>query len=356
MKTIGRLILSAIFLILTALLASLANGMPQQLFAFYPVLSANIQAGISSVTAAVPFAVWEVLVLLMVLWAIYTLVRVFREKGKGLLYWLSGIVLTVSTLVFVFTALWGLNHFSSGVCRSLDLPVREYSEEELRSATQYYAEQANALAQSVTRDESGCARLSDFSELAERAGSGYAQLSQQYPVFRDALPTVKKLASWPLFSRFGVTGIFICFTAEPCVNPDTYETWLPFTMCHELAHLQSVAAEDEANFCAYLACMENENPEFRYSGAYAAYTYCHNALSKVDAQAAAEIFATLDPGIVADVHAANAHYARYEGKVQDAAQKVNDVYLKVFDEESGVQSYGEAADLLIAWYLQKKAD
>ena len=56
-----------------------------------------------------------------------------------------------------------------------------------------------------------------------------------------------------------------------------------------------------------------------------------------------------------DCAAANAHYDRYEGKVQDAAQKVNDTYLKAFSEESGVQSYGEAADYLIAWYLQKSA-
>ena len=60
-------------------------------------------------------------------------------------------------------------------------------------------------------------------------------------------------------------------------------------------------------------------------------------------------------GVVADIRAANEHYAQYEGKVQDAAQKVNDTYLKAFSEESGVQSYGEAADLLIAWYLKNNA-
>ena len=58
---------------------------------------------------------------------------------------------------------------------------------------------------------------------------------------------------------------------------------------------------------------------------------------------------------VTDAQAANEHYVQYEGKVQDAAQKVNDAYLKAFSEESGVQSYGEVADLLIAWYLQKTA-
>ena len=41
--------------------------------------------------------------------------------------------------------------------------------------------------------------------------------------------------------------------------------------------------------------------------------------------------------------------------MQDAAQQVNDAYLKAFDEEDGVESYGKAADLLIAWYLQETA-
>ena len=120
----------------------------------------------------------------------------------------------------------------------------------------------------------------------------------------------------------------------------------------ELAHRQAVTAEDDANFCAYLACMASEDDDFRYSGAFGAYIYCHNALSKIDKTAAGQIWSTLSEGVLADIRAANAHYEQYEGKVQDAAQKVNDTYLKAFSEESGVQSYGEAADLLIAWYLK----
>ena len=163
------------------------------------------------------------------------------------------------------------------------------------------------------------------------------------------------MASWRLFSQTGTTGIFICFTAEACVNPDTYTAWIPFTMCHELAHRQAVTAEDDANFCAYLACMASEDDDFCYSGAFGAYIYCHNALSKIDKTAASQIWSTLSEGVLANIRAANEHYAQYEGKVQDAAQKVNDTYLKAFSEESGVQSYGEAVDLLIAWYLKNNA-
>ena len=352
MKAIGRAILSAILLVLTALMAAFAHFAPELVFRYYPDWSRKMLAAISSVTTRLPIALWEILLVLLVLWALYTLIRVFSAK-KSLLRWLSGLLLGASAGLLLFVGLWGLNHFGPGVGEELGLSVREYSKEELIAAARYYGAQASGLAQSVSRDEQGRAQLGDFSSLASQAGAGYEKLAQRYARFTGSLDPVKPLASWKLFSRMGNTGIFICFTAESCVNPDTYEAWLPFTMCHELAHRQAVAAEDEANFCAYLACMENETPAFRYSGAFAAFIYCDNALSEVDSSAAAALWSELDPAILTDARAANAHYAQYEGRVQDVAQKVNDVYLKAFSEESGVQSYGEVTDLLIAYYLQK---
>ena len=354
MKAIGRVILSAIFLVLTGLMAAFANYAPQLVFAFYPAWSRKMLAAISSVTSLLPIALWEILLVLIVLWFFYTLIRVFSGKS-GLLKWLSGVLLGASVGLFLFVGLWGLNHFGPGVGENLDLDVREYSKEELIAAAKYYGMQASSLADSVSRDEQDRVRLGDFSVLAKQAGAGYDKLARKYEQFTGSHDPVKPLASWKLFSKMGNTGIFICFTGESCVNPDTYEAWIPFTMCHEIGHRQAVAAEDEANFCAYLACMENDAPEFRYSGAFAAFIYCDNALAKVDGKAAEELWSGIAPGVLADARAANEHYAQYEGKVQDVAQKVNDAYLKAFSEESGVQSYGEVTDLLIAYYLQNAA-
>ena len=352
MRTIGRLLLSAIFLVLTVLLVLAAKYAPALVFSVYPAFSRKALSLISSVTSAIPLAVWEILAGLAVLWLLYTFVCIFTRR-RSILCWLAGIVLAVCVGVFVFVALWGLNHFGPSVGEELNLSVREYTKQELTQATKYYADQVNRLSAGVSRDTQGLSHFEDFDALAKKAGEGYDALAARYELFTGSHDPVKKLTTWRMFSQFGITGIFICFTAESCVNPDTYEVWLPFTMCHELAHRQTVAAEDGANFCAYLACMENSSPEFQYSGAIAAYVYCHNALYKADKMAAGEIWNTLADGVRADIQAANTHYAQYEGKVQDAATKVNDTYLKAFSEESGVQSYGEAADLLIAWYLQK---
>ena len=294
MRTIGRLLLSAIFLVLTALLVLVAKYAPALVFSFYPELSRKALGVISAVTSAVPLAVWELLAGLAILWLLYTFVRIFTQH-RSFLCWLAGIVLGVCVGLFVFVALWGLNHFGPSVGEQLGLSVREYTKQELQKATEYYAAQVNRLSGLVPRDADSLAHLDDFETLSKQAGAGYDKLAQR----------------------------------------------------------QTVAAEDGANFCAYLACMENESPEFQYSGAIAAYVYCHNALYKADKTAASEIWADLSDGVRADIQAANEHYAQYEGKVQDAATKVNDTYLKAFSEESGVQSYGEAADLLIAWYLKQ---
>lgn len=128
------------------------------------------------------------------------------------------------------------------------LSVREYTKQELTDATRYYAAQVNALADDVSRDNQGLARLSSFEELSKQAGAGYDKLAARYELFTGSHDPVKKLATWRMFSQFGITGIFVCFTGEACVNPDTYEVWLPFTMCHELAHRQTVARRGRRKF------------------------------------------------------------------------------------------------------------
>ena len=62
------------------------------------------------------------------------------------------------------------------------------------------------------------------------------------------------------------------------------------------------------------------------------YVYCHNALYKADKTAASGILGRPSRDGARRHSGGNAHYAQYEGKVQDAATKVNDTHLK-FDAE-----------------------
>ena len=349
MRTISRLILSAVFLLLTGLCVAAAVYAPELFFAFYTDFSKKILSFLSGVTGPFPFPVWEVVLVLIVLLAIYFLIRCFTQK-RSVLCWLAGVAELVCILVFLFVGLWGLNHYGPSVADRVGLTVTEYSRDQLKAATQYMADQASLWSDRVDRDENGDLAI-DFSAMAKTAGKAYEPLAKTNDFFDGSTAPVKRLLAGKVFSYMGTTGIFIAFSGESCVNPDTYAASVPFTMCHEAAHRLTVAPEDEANFCAFLACQASDDPAFQYSGWYSAFVYCYNALYKVDKNAAAEVWSTLSAQAVQDCRRANDHYDQYEGQVQDAAQKLNDTYLKAFSEESGVQSYGEVADLLIAWYL-----
>lgn len=352
LKPVRRLITAGSLLVLTAIIFLLAKYLPQFWFSFYPDASKAALAGIGAVTGLVPFCLWEILLLGIVIWGIVSFVLAI--KNKHVLSWLTGVLELAALLVFLFVALWGLNHFGPKVSEKLSLDVREYSVEELESATRYYAAMADKYANEVGRDEDGALVAPSFRELAAQ-GVADADAMEQ-PLFRAASRSVKPLLSSRLFSYMGITGIYLDLTAESCVNTETFIASLPYTIAHELSHSCAVSAEDDANYCAFLICENSENTLSRYSGYYSAYIYCHNALYKYAPETASEILSQTGELLRGDFRRSNEHYAQFEGPVKEVSEKVNDTYLKTFGEEKGVQSYGAVADMLIAHYLSGNAD
>lgn len=344
LKPVHRLIASGIILAVTAVLFLLAKFLPFLWFSFYPAASAAMLRGISTVTGAVPFCVWEILLLLLVLWGIISLIISICKVH--IIRWLTGVLEIAAILLLLFVAIWGLNHFGPSAADKLALNVREYTQDELYDATKYYASMADQYAVQVERDENGDVLLPEFRELADTAAAEFPKMPQ--PLFMNAAKTVKPLLSSHLFSYMGITGIFVDITAEPCVNKETYPVSMPFTMCHELSHSCAVAAEDDANFCAYLVCEHSSDPLLRYSGYYSAYIYCYNALYRENPTKASAVMNAACDELRHDCGCEAAYYEQFEGTVQDVAEKANDTYLKTFGEEQGVQSYGAVADMLIA--------
>ena len=164
------------------------------------------------------------------------------------------------------------------------------------------------------------------------------------------------LLSSKWFGKTGTTGIFIAFTGESSISSTTFTASVPFTMCHEIGHRMAFARENEANFAAFLACEASEDARFAYSGYYTAFLYCYNALRKVDAAAANEVWSGACDELRADCAAANSHYKKVEDqKVSQVTDKIYNSYLQTVGVESGRQSYGEVVDLLTAWYFTQEA-
>ncbi|MCQ2418760.1 MAG: DUF3810 domain-containing protein [Clostridia bacterium] len=346
-----RVIVAVSLLLLTGLLIAFAVLLPDFVFSFYPVFSRRVIGLLARISSLAPFALWEWIALGLVLWLLYSLTRSIIKRR--LLRWLSGVLLGVSIGVFLFVGLWGLNHFGPSLGERLDLEVQPSTEAELKQAAAFYLSRANALAAEVPRGEDGLFRPGDFKTLGAHAGDGYKVLAKENDLFDGSTVPVKRLASSKLFAKMAITGIFVDLTGESCVSDQTYFASLPFTMCHEVGHRMGLAAEDEANFAAFLACDASDDLSFRYSGYFEAFCYCYSALFDVNPSAAYAVFDGANDYVRSDYHGAAVHYEQVVSEVaSNVSDTVNNAYLKAFSESSGTKSYGEVTDLLIAWYKE----
>ena len=133
---------------------------------------------------------------------------------------------------------------------------------------------------------------------------------------------------------------------------------LPFTMCHEMAHRMCIAYERDANFAAFLAAINNPDPQFQYSGYFMAYRYCLAALGTVPGNAAVEARNRVEAGVSDylkfDMIQYDSFYrTRKNETATKVGDKVNSTYLQTSGDSSGLASYGEVCDLLVSWHIQE---
>ena len=291
----------------------------------YPV----VRGALSALTGWFSFSLAEWLLYALVLGAaVLLLVQLIRVACRRIpLHRFLRVLLCIGiaggVLLNLFYLTWGLCYFRQPLAARMELPVAARPVEELASLTELLARRAAALRQDVQEDADGV--------FTADMGAAFAALSEGL--------------SW-----LGIAGVYIGLTAEPNVNIHQPPLLVPAGAAHETAHQLGLASENEAEFAAFLSCAVSSDAAVRYSGAMHALLLCGNALARADAARYAEIVRTCyTDGMRRDLADYSAYWDAYEGKAQEAATSVNDNYLKHNAQPSGVASYGESVDLLLAF-------
>ena len=347
---------------LTELLKHLFHTHQDWFFPAYRRFSKGWMKIVSSAVSFTSYAVWDWVMLLLVIIMAGTLVKVIIRNRKGIMKWITAWILILSLINTYGVSVWSLNHYAPSVASEMGLEKSGFTEEELYEAAQYYTDRAAEYALLISRKENKDIDETAYplKDIAKAAGKSYEGLAERYEVFADG--SVKPVKLLTVFNKLmlwtGTSGIFVEFTGESSVPTNNALVDVPHTMCHEAAHRLGIASEEDANFAAYLACENSDDPYFRYSGYYSAFVYLYNKLSEVNKSLAGKLIQNAQKEgyelLFHDANTAAETYARYDTPVKEAGQKVNDATLKSFHEEAGVQSYGLVVDDLIAWYKTKK--
>lgn len=257
----------------------------------------------------------------------------------------------VSVVYFLFVIFCGINYYRYEFTRYSGLEVKESSKQELVALCELLIEDANEYRARLNTRE-GTARLLDDSiyDTARRAWYSMDKLSREYEVLRGNFSLPKPVSRSKLMSYLNITGFFFPFTFEANVNVHIPPYQVPSVMLHELVHLRGFMREDEANFIAYLASIKSGYDDFCYSGTMTALVYSMNALYSTDYNEFVRLYGLYSGDVKKDIEFSRNYWKKFDTGLADAADKVNDLYLKANDQDDGVRSYGRMVDLLLAYY------
>jgi hypothetical protein len=313
------------------------------------------------ITSVVDFSVAEFLYLIVILAVLIYIIRaviLLIKRGERLKRaYLTAVTLITAALVIYagVCLLWGVYYYSGTFSGENGIDSDMISVEQLKTVTYWFAGLANSYSLEIPHDKEGLADF-DIDEIFDKAETLYAQAEDTFPALKGPELRPKPMVFSYFMSYINFTGFFFPFTGEANVNVHSPDCLIPATVAHELAHQRGVAQEDEANFVAVMACMENGDPEYCYSAALLAYIHLGNALYSADKPSWENVYSTLNDWVRADLRANNEYWDGFETKAAKASEAVYDNFLKSYGQELGMKSYGACVDLLVGYYYEDALD
>ena len=215
-------------------------------------------------------------------------------------------------------------------------------------------------------DEEGESFVVSKNRMADEAIACMQKLGEKYPQLDGWYPRPKPMMFSDLMCQQYMCGYYFPFSMEANYNDMMYVMNKPATLCHELAHLRGYIYEDEANFIAYLACLESEDEIFQYAGYLSVITYLYNDLynAYVDEpeayrQAALEVppVPVLEQVWEDNTFVEQEEWDRINGKalvdtetVEEISDTFTDTTLKLNGVSDGMVSYSRVVRLLLQYY------
>lgn len=301
----------------------------------------------------VPFSVGDLFYLLIGLVAIRWIYKNIRRITKEPVRFFLDITATVSVVYFMFHMLWGFNYYRVPLHKSLELKS-DYTTEELINVTERLIAKSNAMHYQL-RDDT---LMVDFpysqKDIFEKSINGYKNLEKEFPQLAYSPRSLKK-SGWSLgLTYMGYSGYLNPFSGEAQVNNLIKESKFPVVACHEEAHQIGYAAENEANFIATLASINNDDPYYKYSGYIFVLRYCINEIARRDFAKYEELLTTINPGILASYKEMRDFWASYENPFEIYFKTSFNAFLKANNQAKGLESYSYMVALVVNYFEDKK--
>lgn len=263
-------------------------------------------------------------------------------------------VLSVVTLLYSFFVFgFAPAYHGSNLEEKLGIERRDVSAEELYETAEILKEKAEELADDIVYINGGASVMPYTAfEMNDKLNDAYASFCDKNDFVQKMNTKIKHIAVSKLMTYTHIAGVYTYYTGEANLNTNFPGYTLPYTAAHELSHQRGTAREDEANFLAFLVCMESDDSYIRYSGYLNLFEYVAGALYKADGSLYSSLMSDLDMRIYSELFSYNKFFDKYRDlAASKISGTVNDTYLKSQGQEAGTDSYGRVVDLAVAYFI-----
>lgn len=316
------------------------------------------RAALAYLTNLLPFSLAEYIILCSPL-IIAVFIRLASKKTDT---WTSTFrytfnLIAVAALIYAsFLINFSAGYYTTSLNRRLGLEREKVSARQLNDTAENLLDGMDECIGGVEFSYGGASYMPYTQrELNKKLNEAYKKACDKYTFLSRFSSSPKPVMLSEPWTYTHIAGVYTFFTGEANVNINFPDYTLPFTSAHEMAHQRGIAREEEANFIAFLVCMESDDDYIRYSAYASAFEYVASSLNGADGEMYKKLYISRVPSAFKkEMISYNEFFERYrENTAAKVAGKINDSHLKMHGEEAGEKSYGLVVDLLVAYYKVK---
>ena len=327
--------------------------------AFNKNVSPIVRGALSYLTTWIPFSLAEMFVILIPVIVVAIVgvgIKKYADSWRNVGVFCV-IMLSIASYIFsTYTLGFVPAYHGSTLDKKMELDKQKVSAEELYdTAAILSAELAKEAEYIIFNGEGASVMPYGYNELNDKLMEAYDKACEKYDFISPLHSNIKEIMLSEPMTYTHISGVYTFFTGEANLNVNFPDYVLPYTAAHEFAHQRGIAREDEANFVAFIVCMESDDHYIRYSAYLNVYEYVANALYSADKTQGKSLYSviykTLPFGVKTDMAAYSEFFKKYQKTVvSDVSGAVNDTFLNINGVEEGSKSYGMVVDLAVAYY------
>jgi hypothetical protein len=300
---------------------------------------------LSSFSNLIPFSIWDVfwivVLILLIAGLILAIFKKLRFKWFGL-----RILQLLALLYSYFYVIWGFNYFRPGIQERIGWKTPESSELIFRSVLDSLIVNTNYNYVPVT--------FSDYPVIEKLVEESYRDQSTGLGIrYPNGTRRPKKMIFSSFYGKLGLSGYFGPFFNEIHINKYLLPLDYPFILGHEKAHQFGFTSEAEANLAGFVICIKSGDQRLKYSGYLTLLLYFLRDAAHTSGYR--QYLSKIDTSVLNDIKFRQKYYDSLQNNtLSDLQTAANNTYLKANNIEKGVRNYNQVVSLALSWYYNSK--